>query len=203
MEEMMQRILLGIICVLTLSPATFATGQAPDRLIYKGKTFDLFSNPLESFYKNEKDRPVFRVAPDVLSSSGNWRGYVATWEVRGGLLYLTGIDAWICTFQEYAARKCRKADLKDLFGEKYAEGRVLADWVTEELRVPDGRMLEYVHMGYGSVYEKELTFSVEAGKVANVTLVDNRKKKRPSNPELQRRELEKLKQSPAGKRKTT
>ncbi len=192
-----------VIFTLMFSSVALATGQEPDVLIYQGKTYNLFSNPLESFYKNEDERPAFKVAPNVLSSTSNWRGYVATWEIRGDLLYLTNIDSWICNFQEFIAKKCKKADLKEMFGEKYGDGRVLADWFSEELRVPDGKMLEYVHMGYGSVYEREIVISVEKGKVIKTFVIDNRKKKRSSNLDLQRKELENLKNSPTGKRKTS
>jgi hypothetical protein len=143
------------------------------------------------------------VAPDVLDSSGNWRGYVAYWEIEADKLYLRGIDSWICTFQEYVKNKCKKADLKEMFGERCINGKVEASWYSGELRIPDGKQLQYVHMGYGSVYERDIVFTVESGKVMKREIVDNTKKKLPSNEELQRKELEKLKKSPTGKRKAT
>ena len=80
---------------LLLSLKVFATAQAPDILIYDGQVFDLYSNPLESLYANEKERPDFRLDAKGSISTGNWRGYVAIWEIAGDKLYLGGLDAWI------------------------------------------------------------------------------------------------------------
>jgi len=196
--------LVGLLLFLiSISQLALATGQAPDVLIYDNKIYDLFSNPLESFYKSEKERPVFRISPDALSSTSNWRGYVAYWEIQDDTLYLRGIDSWICTFQEYIKHQCKKADLKVLFGDKCINGKVEASWYSGELRIPDGKQLQYVHMGYGSVYERDIILTVASGKVVKRETIDNTKKKLPSTDELERKELEKLKKSPLGKRKAT
>jgi hypothetical protein len=42
------------------------------------------------------------------------------------------------------------------------------------LIVPRGKMLEYVHMGYASVFEEELHITVERGAVTGRRVVDNR-----------------------------
>jgi hypothetical protein len=185
---------LTVISRLLLLPAiSFATSQAPDVLIYNGKQYDLFANPLESFYENRNDRPNFNITPGSISS-GNWRGYVATWKIDGGSLYLVEIDSWICA--ERFSDDCRKANLRGLFGQKYRAGKVKADWFTGLLRVPDGKMLRYVHMGYGSVYEREIVLKIGAGKVVGHSVIDNTKKQLPSELELQQQELEKMKPKP-------
>lgn len=200
----MKKLTLLLIILLSLFSNAFATGQSPDVLFYDGKVYDLFSNPLEDFYKNEKDRPRFFITPGG-SSSGNWRGYVAYWEVEEDSLYLKAIDSWLCggTPVELATGKgdCRKADVKELFGNKYAQNKVFADWFSGELRIPDGKQLQYVHMGYGSVYERDILISVKQGKITEKKIVDNTKKKPESEMELQRKELEKLKNSPVGNKK--
>ena len=186
--------LLSVACVLILLPAVIhATAQAPDVLLYKGKKYALYANPLESFYKNQDDRPKFFVGPNTMSS-GNWRGYIATWSIEDGSLYLVGIDSWICG--SMVSRNCRKATLKNLFGRKFRAGKVKADWFTGELRVPDGKMLQYVHMGYGSVYEREIILQVESGRVVGESVIDNTKRVIPSEIELQRQELEKMRPKP-------
>jgi hypothetical protein len=184
-------ILALIVCSLPI--VAFATSQQPDVLIYKGKSYDLFANPLEDFYKGKRTRPSFRVKPNVIST-GNWRGYVATWSLENGSLYLLKIDAWIC--RDWDEKSCRMVNLKNLFGNRYLEGRVRADWFSGNLRMPDGELLQYVHMGYGSVYERELTFIVESGKVVKESIVDNTQRKFPSALELERQELEKMKPKP-------
>jgi hypothetical protein len=42
------------------------------------------------------------------------------------------------------------------------------------LNVPRGEMLEYVHMGYLSVFEEELHISIERGVVTGRHVIDNR-----------------------------
>ena len=61
-------------------------------------------------------------------------------------------------------------------------------------RIPDGRMMEYAHMGYGSVYERDIVLTVEHGQVTHKVIIDNTKQTVPSRLELEREELEKMKQ---------
>lgn len=178
-----------ILAVILLTPVSIsATSQDPDVLIYKGQTYQLFANPLEPFFKSAKERPKFFVRPGTVTS-GNWRGYVATWEIEDGFLYLVKIDSWIC--RKAASSGCRKANLNSLFGTKYRGGKVRADWFSGELRMPDGNQIQYVHMGYGSIYEREIVLRVESGKVVESSTVDNTKKMIPSVPEPPRPEPEK------------
>lgn len=48
-------------------------------------------------------------------------------------------------------------------------------------------------MGDGSVYERDIVLTVEAGKVTKTVTIDNTKLQLPSELELERRELEKMK----------
>jgi hypothetical protein len=192
----MRRLILSILLMTLFTSAGFATSQHPDVLILNGKTYDLYSNPLESFY-GEDWRPAFWVAPNTVSS-GNWRGYVATWEIINDKLYLTKIDSWFCNRRIRTKSGCRRVMLRDLFGAKVVDGKVAATWFSDELRVPDGKQIEYVHMGYGSIYERDIIFGVDAGRIIKRDVIDNTKRVLPSNRELQEKELEKLKNSPLG-----
>ena len=147
------RIALIVLYVFLLVSGAFATAQAPDVLVYQGEKKDLFSNPLEVFYESaNRKRPKFMIQPMTISS-GNWRGYIATWEVENQRLYLRDIQSWLCPRQNEA--RCRKVTLASLFPGKVRDGRVSADWFTGELRIPDGEQLRYVHSGYASIYERD------------------------------------------------
>lgn len=183
------KILLITVALLALPVNSLATPQAPDKLIYKGKTYHLFANPLESFYQDKESRPKFRIEPNVWSSN-NWRGYVATWEAKEGHLYLIRIDSWIC--EDSLPDNCKRADLKEMFGERYRDGRVKADWFSGELRMPEGEVLRYVHMGYVSLYERDFILTVEVGKITGERMVDNTKEPVPPPNELERQELERM-----------
>jgi hypothetical protein len=184
-----------MVLVFLLIPLTRAgaTPQAPDKLIYEGQVYDLFSNPLESYYENGKNRPSFFINPDPTQiSSGLWRGYITTWKIERGALYLVEINSWIC--DEPQNVKCRRADLKELFGAKYRDGRVKADWYSGELKLPLGEMLRSVWSGYSSIYEKEIILKVQSGKVVGKEEIDNTKKDLPSWEELLEQEIKRLDQ---------
>lgn len=191
----MKNLLLSFFLPLFFAPVVFATSQDSDVLILNGKTYELYSTPLDSYY-GEDWKPAFWVAPNSVSS-GNHRGYVATWKIIKNKLYLTKIDSWLCNRRIRTKSGCRRVTLGDLFGAKVVDGRVAATWFSDELRVPDGKQLEYVHMGYGSIYERDIIFGVYAGRIIRREVIDNTKRVLPSNREFREQELEKLKQPSA------
>lgn len=161
----------------------FATAQFPDVLVYKGEKLPIYSNPLESFFNEQNPRPrdLFR-----FSCTAVWRGYVASWKVEDGYLYLTRVVAGTCS------KDAPEIPIARIFPGK--EAPVRADWFSGTLRIPQGKKLRYVHMGYGSVYEKDLFLTIEKGKVVREEVVDNTKNRLPSEEERAQEELEKLKQ---------
>lgn len=103
---------------------------------------------VELLYKTEKSEHVM--------STACWRQYIGTWEIRDEKFYLT-----------------------KLTGTYTIEGTepIFAEWFSGTLRVPEGELLKYVHMGFGSVYEEELHIEIKNGKVINSKTLDNRNKK--------------------------
>lgn len=149
----------------------FGTAQIPDILIYKGDTLSIFSNPLELLYENDTIRPDFFGEKEGCMSTACWRGYQAEWIIADNQLFLTGI--YSCCFYEDSL----KADLTKLFPEKYINGKVKAEWVTGNIIAPQGEMLYYVHMGYESLYEKELELEFDKGILIRTKSYDNSKSK--------------------------
>ena len=129
------------------------TAQAPDWLIYRNERHRLFSNPLEQYLRSVPNRPPFRAW-----STANWRGYIATWEFRDEVLYLTDLRV--------APENETNPGIAFVFPD--AKGPVKADWVSQRLRVPLGDELRYVHMGYESQYARELYLSVWNGRLCAV-----------------------------------
>ena len=91
-------------------------------------------------------------AERIVDSSACWRRYRATWEIIDDRLYLMHVDGH---FERLGALPLH------------------ADWFTGVLVVPSGKRLHYVHMGFESVYERELQFTVEHGRVTGRDTVDN------------------------------
>ena len=79
---------LGVLCFLVTKTA-LATTQVSDILYLNGEEHSLDSLPLEQYYNPENPRPKFR-APNTAT----WRGYIATWKIDRGILYLKAIRAW-------------------------------------------------------------------------------------------------------------
>ena len=230
------RMIAALILTLLAPLRASATAQVPDRLVYEGQVCALFTEPLESLWATDRDRrPDFRLDAIGTLSTGNWRGYVAVWEIEREKLYLCELRGWIerkedlsAAWAEFSAvasfvlrhllitdvtrlfrfpfppkferpnpiellpelfgeesfpSKFQRVTLKGLFGEQCRDGRVEATWFTGELRIPDGELLQYVHMGYESVHQRDLLIRIERGRVTGRTLVDNTKKP-PSRLEL-------------------
>lgn len=91
----------------------------------------------------------------ILHSTACWRRYLGTWELRDGHLYLVALEG------RYALT---------------GDGPLAADWFTGVLRVQQGEMLHYVHMGFGSVFERELHIRIERGRETGRRVIDNRGK---------------------------
>lgn len=135
------------------------TAQVGDLIRYKHEQLSLFCNP-----------PLHGGTPPPRSdtrfesrSTANWRGYVATWEFRDEILYLADVSGY---------RDRRTVGMHDVFPGH--EQGIRADWVTARLRVPRGECIDYVHMGYGSTYERDLWLAVTAGRLVFAEEVDNR-----------------------------
>lgn len=135
----------------------FATAQYPDILIEGKDTVEIFSNPLEQ-YLNDKEEKVFCGEKLVESSTACWRGYQATWEIKDNKLFLLSVMKGC---GEYSS------DFFDLEKE-YSTDNVLANWFTGVIRCPIGKMLQYVHMGYGSIFEGEKYIYLTNGLVDSV-----------------------------------
>lgn len=137
------------------------TAQIHERLILDGEETSIaFCPPVPASHPRIFEPDPKEVGTDagnlILRSTACWRGYQGTWEIRHGRFYLV--------------------DLRGRFRLR-AGGPVFADWFSGVLRVPKGEILQYVHMGFGSVHEKEVHIKVESGVVVATRVIDNRGKK--------------------------
>lgn len=154
----MRTAITSLVLVLLLGPSLYATAQVPDVLIYKGSTVGIYSIPLEPYLKNNpRPREFFA------GSTALWRGYRATWRIDDGKLRLIKTEVEDHSKEDWAWKNVPLIKtFPELKGEK---GPIVADWYTGTLRLPQGKMLRYVHMGFGSLYERELLIRIEKGVV--------------------------------------
>lgn len=153
------KVILTVLLMVLLKLTTFATAQYPDKIVYKGKTYNMHSNPLESYFaRNPEKRPR-----GGNSSTALWRGYIATFEARNGSLYVRDIEIMV-----------RDTARKDGYAMKYqsvleqvfpGQTDIRVDWLTGLLVIPYGKLVHYVHMGYGSTYKHYILLEIDKGNV--------------------------------------
>lgn len=124
------------------------TAQIPERLLYEGVERDMFTEPLESFFEMGGERPQW---PSECSAL--WRGYLGSWRVVDGRLYLIGLSGM---FED-----APPVHLEQVFP-SYSNG-VFAHWFSGAVRLPQGERLSCVHMGFGSTYERDEFLIFERG----------------------------------------
>ena len=144
------------------------TAQMPERLTYKGEQLSLAEEPLWAFFKLAGSKP-----PMAKGSSALWRGYIGSWEITNERLYLVGIDGRL---------KDGSALTLDLLFPGFSD-RVFAHWYSGDMRIPRGKLLNYVHAGYASVYERDLILNIERGVVVRETVRRNGKAPKGAGPE--------------------
>jgi hypothetical protein len=133
------------------------TAQEREKLFYKGIEFSLATEPLAQYFTKINNKPDF-----VISGTANWRGYVGTWEISNNKLYLTELK-WNKAYRE-------KVGIEYIFP---GQNKVFADWFTGEIKIPHGKMLKYIHMGYASIFEKELYLNFINGNLIEERLIEN------------------------------
>jgi hypothetical protein len=134
------------------------TAQIPETLIFQGGEHAMFTNPLDSYFELGGANPGF-----MANCSALWRGYVGRWEILEGRLYLVGLGGELEDGSE--------ASLASVFPDH--PERVFAHWFTGQTRLPQGKQLEYVHMGYGSTYERDLFLNFDRGVLVETHARDN------------------------------
>jgi len=144
------------------------TAQIGERLIYDGREVPMCSEPLGDYFAFGGRNPEFKSSCTAL-----WRGYVGTWEIVGGRLYLINLSGTLKDGSE--------ATLETVFP-GYPD-RVFAHWYSGTLRIPEGKRIEYVHMGYASIYERDRLIKIEKGVVVGTRVRQNGKADGDSGPE--------------------
>ncbi len=178
--HIMKILYLSILLLFTLTVNT--TAQVADILIWKGETLLLFSNPLKlrSDWKEiskiislELENEDKRLYPEkykseeveAMFSTACWRGYVAEWIIINDKIYLNNI---------YACHDNKvKVDLKKIFGKELKNNLLFANWITDKLNVPKGKCIEYVHLGYNSIYEIDTVLNFNKGVLVGFKTYNN------------------------------
>lgn len=128
---------------LTLSICALATPDIPDRIVYKGNEYSLFTKPLDFLIEmNPNMVPKIKINDFTY----NLPEYFVEYEIIDNQLILKDI---VNLDESY--NKDAPSLLQNLFLNKK---QVKADWFSGLLVLPYGKLINYVHMGFASTYEK-------------------------------------------------
>ncbi len=134
------------------------TAQFAERLRYEGQDVAMCTNPLSDYFAKGGFRPRF-----ASNCTALWRGYVGRWDIVDGRLYLVALQGTLEDGSE--------ASLATVFPD--FPDRVFAYWYAGTIRIPQGKQLKYVHMGYGSTFERDLLLDLEFGVVKRTRICHN------------------------------
>jgi len=144
------------------------TAQIRDKILYKNIRYCLSSEPLSAYLCKNKIN-MFKEL-----NTACWRGYVADWKIEDNKLYLVNIK-----LPSFPRRK-EANKIKEPFTsmEKLFPGqtKVHANWVTSTLLIKTGELIEYIHMGYESIYEIDIYLKFENGELIEERIVNNTSK---------------------------
>lgn len=124
------------------------TAQISERLLVEGEQVALLTEPLNEYFTQGGHNPGFQSTSTAL-----WRGYVGSWEIVADRLYLIGLSGVLASGED--------ASMESVF--PGFPDRVFAHWFSGSLRIPKGKLLKYVHMGYSSTYEKDMYLRIRKG----------------------------------------
>ncbi|MBV6642544.1 MAG: hypothetical protein KI791_17635 [Cyclobacteriaceae bacterium] len=131
------------------------TAQVRDILFYKGKKYFLASEPLEDFLIENK-------ICTLSQNTSNLRGYESVWKIHSNRLHLVALDIYL--------DNGKAVDMTYFFPDTLT---VFAKWYCGCLMLQSGKLLQYVHSGYESIYEKDLLLEFENGILTNEKVIDN------------------------------
>jgi hypothetical protein len=121
----------------------YATPQESDIIIYNGERYSLFVNPMEEYFYEHPDRYTFE--PLITT---NWRGYIATFKIIQNEFFVIRIDV--------NGANVTKECLDGL-------DKMKVNWYSGLLVIPYGELIEYVHLGYASIYEHYKLIEIRNG----------------------------------------
>lgn len=124
------------------------TAQVSEILMLDGKCHEMCAQPLSDYFMLAGINPQLDIPHTAC-----WRGYVGTWEIIHERLYLTELSGRI----ENGA--C--ASLETFF--PGYPTRVFAHWFDGRIRLPRGKLLKYMHMGFASVHEEDVFLVIKRG----------------------------------------
>ena len=157
-----------LICIqfLLLTTVAYATGQDSDVIYINGTRWALLDRPVC------RDSLLYHHLKAVLPAerhitTANWDGFTSYWSIEEDVFYLDSIrcEHYDINSRKITGERIPNDTLLRVF-KNFVEGeRIVASWLTDDIRVATGKMIYYQHMGFERNYEHEQIFSIRKGKV--------------------------------------
>ncbi len=123
--------------LIVASVKASATRQTPDKVIYHGKEYSLEINPLEDYFFRNPGRPKGGII-----STGLWRGYIATFEIRDSQLFLKDIQIQVIDSLDKDGNNVYK--LKSVLNEVFPNRKeIKIDWLNRVLVLQYGEFIKF------------------------------------------------------------
>ena len=162
--------LLFFLTLTFVSLTTYATAQDGDVIYIDGTEWELLGKPV--YADSVLSRELKAALPERRGiTTANWAGYTACWSLQKGKLYLDSIRYQVYDGSALQGRtECLPSDALLRVFKKYAggNGRIVATWFDDDIRVAKGKMIYYVHDGYMRNYENERLISIKHGEVSGM-----------------------------------
>ncbi|MBD2747774.1 hypothetical protein IC232_13805 [Microvirga sp. BT688] len=143
------------------------TEQLCDRIRIDVEWHPLTETPLKGILDRISSKPCF--AP---TTSANWRGYTADWEIVDRQLFLVRLNGTLDQTLVGSLTREQQRELQGLLGSDRRP--IFADWVSGTLSFGKGRWLEVSDSYWGTMSEFTGFIEIAAGEVTRQWEVDNR-----------------------------
>ena len=169
----MKRVLL-FIQYLILAITVNATGQDGDIIYIDGTRWELLGRPIcvDSLLYHDL-RAVLPSERSILTS--NWDGFTAYWSIKQNVLYLDSIRTvhFDSDTKDYMGSCIPAATLFRVFKKHVAGDCIVGSWLTKNIRVAKGKVINYQHIGFERNYEDEQIISIDKGVVTGKKVYHN------------------------------
>lgn len=163
----MKKIFVALVLfVVFCNSRVWATSQGQDVVIWGKDTLFAYLNLPDEFYV-EENRTTIIFGHETNISTACYDGFLAEWRIEDSQLYLTKI--YDCEYKEMA-------DLKRLFREKYIEGKVRADWISDTILAGKGSLVSWFD-DFLPIYPKQIELIIFNGLIISQKAYDNSRSK--------------------------
>lgn len=162
-----------LIFFLFLFFKVLATGQESNYILISGKEYQLLNDPLENYFiKHPNNHPIYgkkfaiknEKGEQIISmSTGNWRGYVAYFEIINDKLFLTDIKIKDVDTEKQISVFNRIFNTKNLVELNYSG----------ILTIPNGEFINSDNFGFSNYYSSYLIVTIRNDNIEKMKELKN------------------------------